>query len=196
MLIGIKLTKAKSGPPIPSVFYCGLNATELRAAHAEELAANTDGARFYQCHNPMMVPLQSVPENTEDHPDQVAAQKRREELAAKATTPAPEVIRIPVTEGQGPETTAPIIPIPGTETGSELPAAEGAESEVESITPEARRAELAVLKHADLRGIADGIKNSGRPIALTNGTKAQLIEAILASEISTSGSEVPPPVTP
>src|SRR6185312_3017967 len=200
MLIGIKLTKAKSGPPTPSIFYCGLNAVDLRAEHAKLLAENEAGVRFFYCHNPMMIPLQNVAENTEDHPDQVAAQKRRAQLAVQneALAEAGSVIRIPVTEGQGPETPADdIIPIPGNAGSTDVPPAlepETENSELETITPEARRAELTVLKHADLRGIAEGIKNAGRPIALTTGTKAQLIEAILASEISTSGSEVPPTV--
>jgi|SRR5581483_1020986 len=188
MIIGIKMTPGPGGGS-PSVFYCGRNGVEFRKAHAELVAANKDGTlRFFTIAHPLLVPLQCVEHSTENHPDIVAAQERRARLAEVASKAAPVEIKIAAPEGAGKET-APIIPIPGSEPGA-------AGANLETITPEARRAELTVLKHADLRAIAEGIKNSGRPIALTTGTKAQLIEAILASEISTSGSDCPPSGVP
>jgi len=86
MILGIQLKPgAKGGKPLPTVFYCGLDAVQMRAAHAEMLKNNADGsASFFSVTNPIMVPLQRVIASAEDHPDHIAAQKIRAELAGKS----------------------------------------------------------------------------------------------------------------
>lgn len=83
ILIGIKQTPAKSGPPEVDVFYCGRDGAAFRQAHAELVKDNSD-SKFFQIQNPLLTPLQNVVHSTEEHPDIVAAQERRKNLAKTA----------------------------------------------------------------------------------------------------------------
>lgn len=172
------MTPVKGGRPVPSIFYCGLVATELRAKHSELLENNTDGSRFFQCHNPLMFPLPSIPENTEDHPDHVKHHKRRQEMAEKAEPVAITVI--PTAQSSpAPETT---LPIPGTEPIIPIP-----------VTREGRRAQLLAMRHGELLAIVKGLKDAGKPAGLTIGTKAQLTAEILRAEgLELAGAALPP----
>jgi hypothetical protein len=142
---------------------------ELRAKHAELLAENEDGSRFFQSHNPPMFPLPSVVENTEDHPDHTAANERRAELAEKAQPVA--ITILPESDLRPPASDPAPIPIP--------------------LNTEARRAQLLGLKHGQLLTIVKGLKGP----ALTIGTKAQLTAEILRAEgleAASAGSDTPP----
>lgn len=71
-------------------FYCGHDGVALRKKHAELVKKNESGLRFFQIQNPILTPLQNVIHDTTNHPDIVAAQKRREELAKANSKTSPE----------------------------------------------------------------------------------------------------------
>lgn len=82
-IIGIKIKPAAAGKkPEPEVFYCGTDGAKFRETHAQLVKENKDGTRFFRCLNPTLIPLASVPTNTEDHPDHIEAQKHRAKTAA------------------------------------------------------------------------------------------------------------------
>lgn len=91
MIIGIQMKPGGKGtPPEPSIFYCGTDAVAFRKKHAELVKANTAGdLRFFAITHPLLTPLQNVVESTEEHPDVLAAQKRREILASAPTAAGP-----------------------------------------------------------------------------------------------------------
>jgi hypothetical protein len=93
MIIGIKIAPSRSGGrPEPSVFYCGEDGTELRKQHAKLLEKNEEGqSRFFQIVHPLLAPLQHVKHSTEEHPDVIAAQKHRKQLAQGAKAEQAEI---------------------------------------------------------------------------------------------------------
>jgi hypothetical protein len=88
--IGIKQTPVKGAQPKVEVFYCGSDGAALRAAHTKLMVKNED-AKFFSIANPLLVPLQNVVHDTTDHPDQIAAHKRRMELAEAAKPKAAQI---------------------------------------------------------------------------------------------------------
>ena len=85
ILIGLKETPVKGGLPSVEVFYAGREGAELRKKHAALLKSNKDDSRFSLIQNPLLTPLTSVVTDTEDHPDEIAARKRRAEIADALT---------------------------------------------------------------------------------------------------------------
>lgn len=89
MLLGIKKTPQAGKPDALEVFYLGHDGAALTQAHAKQLKENKDGAaRFVMLRNPTTIPLASVETSTEEHPDNVAAQKRQAKMAAEAKAKA------------------------------------------------------------------------------------------------------------
>ena len=85
ILIGIKETPVKGKLPDVEVFYIGRDGVELRKKHAALVKANKDESKFAMIQNPLLTPLQSVVTETEDHPEEIAARKRRIEQAEALT---------------------------------------------------------------------------------------------------------------
>lgn len=86
MLIGIKQTPQTGALPKVEVFYAGRDGVEFRKKHAALVQKdNPEGTKFFSVVNPLLVPLQNVVHSTEDHPDVIAAQKRRASIAEKQT---------------------------------------------------------------------------------------------------------------
>lgn len=85
MLIGIKQTPQNGALPKVEVFYCGRDGVEFRKKHAALVTKdNPEGTKFFSITNPLLVPLQNVQHSTEEHPDVIAAHKRRADLADAA----------------------------------------------------------------------------------------------------------------
>ena len=81
VLIGIKETPAKGKLPDVDIFYIGRDGAELRKKHSALVKANKDESKFFIIQNPLLTPLHNTVTNTEDHPDEIAARRRRAALA-------------------------------------------------------------------------------------------------------------------
>lgn len=98
MIIGIKQTPQKGALPKVEVFYCGRDGVEFRKQHAALMAAeNPEGTKFFSITNPLLIPLQNVAHSTEDHPDIIAAQKKRAAIAKAAGAKSEQTELMPET---------------------------------------------------------------------------------------------------